>query len=1041
MKKSILLCVLSVTLCTPALVFAAAVNEQIEDVDLATWVEDYDAGTETLDSVTNIPGPGVRYQVSTTATTGWWKIGISDDYPVAHIYGFGWNSVHPGFAVWTEYSEYSLSIRNNHATGYVYVKAYFATRSVGDWHDCGGVWLAPGQSATRTIDLTGVSYLDEVCNLGFELAAEYGTGSNKATAFDVTVAAQLPRITVQFDPDALIQAYPTSAPGTGDTAATQLNARRLVEPPGGYNTYYSGGDYDYRKYGRWANSLGVGEGIAKFELYLRDGTSPFWGRDVVVNPAGPTPTATQAPGWTSTVTQVTGAPGLQGWVIEWTRTTASYINSVSSIGDFSFTAPLYYDDGDTVYDADDTPVLPGDTVRLVFGSYNTWTGYADSEPHGTYGHDKFTAGDTIIGHNEALIFDASGWAASYYTVPSVEDDYYNGGVAWDKEFVVDPAYNWPWIMAWKAPFGNEAAIAYALNHGADPYFGDVYGVDASGNDTWAYYGDGPDYWWGSAYQGTLDLTAAANILKLDVQGDPVYLQPGQTVTIDMDALNLVQHVFGCQAILNFSSTYFVSTPSGLGSPIVQAGGGIWDELVWGVWNTGGDLDVAVGVDLESVVGTKVDGTVAKFTLTVDPGASDGATQMVFRPDGTEETEKTLFSDSLSQAVYPGSKIPSQNIIIDGTRPDVAVAYPNGGEYLKGGGTCTITWTVTETYPDEDSLVIEYCDGSAAWQPISTGATKVTDLSYVWTVPSLNINNAKVRITVADLAGNTDTDDSDAVFTIDSTNPAVDDIKLMVEPGGTTDLTPSGTAVQGQYKVFAYVSDDDTGFDSGIDWTVLPTISVKDSLGNELTHVGAVQADQANGRFTLVVEVKAATENGTANIKVSGVTDKAGNVAADATDTFEINKNKITGTVELQSLNPPTGGITRTVTFVANGGTKTWDISVNFAAGSPTGSYTLTDVPTGTTALSAKAAWNLRRKLTGLSLDGNGQLTGVNFTGGSRLLGGDINGSNGINILDYSILKTNWFTTNAVADINGDGSVQFLDYSIMKSNFFQKGDAE
>jgi hypothetical protein len=308
-------------------------------------------------------------------------------------------------------------------------------------------------------------------------------------------------VTIPFDPDWLIQQYPSSEPTVGDTFDTQLNARRLVEPPGGYQTPYYASDPDlkgYANYVRWANSLGAGEGISSFQTVLRPTTSPFWGRTVVVNPAGPAPTATVAAGWTAAVTAV--GPGL-GWVIDWTRTTGSYINMSSTIGEFSFTAPLYEDNGDGVYGAGDTPVGVGDAVRLVFGSYNTWAGYIDSESPGHYGYGKYSAADTRTGVSESLTFDALGWSASPY---GIDDDYYTGGVAWDKEDYVG-GFEWPWIMAWKAPFGNEAAIAYALDHDGDVYYGDLYGVDtSSGIDTWGYYGPDGGYW-GSAYQGTLNV--------------------------------------------------------------------------------------------------------------------------------------------------------------------------------------------------------------------------------------------------------------------------------------------------------------------------------------------------------------------------------------------------------------------------------------------------------------------------------------------------------------------------------------------------------
>jgi len=52
---------------------ANVVNNEIEDADLATWVEDYDSGQgETIVAVTDISGPGVRFQASTpTSTSGW----------------------------------------------------------------------------------------------------------------------------------------------------------------------------------------------------------------------------------------------------------------------------------------------------------------------------------------------------------------------------------------------------------------------------------------------------------------------------------------------------------------------------------------------------------------------------------------------------------------------------------------------------------------------------------------------------------------------------------------------------------------------------------------------------------------------------------------------------------------------------------------------------------------------------------------------------------------------------------------------------------
>jgi hypothetical protein len=134
------------------------------------------------------------------------------------------------------------------------------------------------------------------------------------------------------------------------------------------------------------------------------------------------------------------------------------------------------------------------------------------------------------------------------------------------------------------------------------------------------------------------------------------------------------------------------------------------------------------------------------------------------------------------------------------------------------------------------------------------------------------------------------------------------------------------------------------------------------------------------------------------------------------------------------------GNSREDTFVANGGgRKEWTVLVDDFEGGAVGTFTLTDVPADTTTLSAKTDWSLRRRVS-VSFDVDGQAV-ADFTGEAMLLGGDLNGTNGINILDYTVLKTNWYTHNAVADIDGDGDVGALDYTIMKLNWFKGGDEE
>jgi nitrous oxidase accessory protein NosD len=194
-------------------------------------------------------------------------------------------------------------------------------------------------------------------------------------------------------------------------------------------------------------------------------------------------------------------------------------------------------------------------------------------------------------------------------------------------------------------------------------------------------------------------------------------------------------------------------------------------------------------------------------------------------------------------------------------------------------------------------------------------------------------------------------------------------------------------------------------------------------------------------YTWVVD--ATTASGTWTITATAA-DKAGNTAADADNYLVVINNQITGTVSFSTLSDDTYAFARNVAFVATSSSgavlKTWTVSVAFtntpATTTASGAYTLNEVPAGTVNLSAKTAWQLRQRVP-VALDVNGNAFGVAFT----LLSGDLNGSNSINILDYSVMRSNWYTSNAVADVNGDGDVQGLDYSLMKSNWFRIGDPE
>jgi hypothetical protein len=179
-----------------------------------------------------------------------------------------------------------------------------------------------------------------------------------------------------------------------------------------------------------------------------------------------------------------------------------------------------------------------------------------------------------------------------------------------------------------------------------------------------------------------------------------------------------------------------------------------------------------------------------------------------------------------------------------------------------------------------------------------------------------------------------------------------------------------------------------------------------------------------------------------------ILDRAGNDSGVTTlGTLEI-ANEARVKVDLHGFQ----GASREIVFSATGGApKTWTKTVAFTDTDPTaavkmlGEVVLDDVPAGTTAISAKSAWTIRKKLTTVfTAEGYGETNFVQILptdADNRLKGGDLNGDNVINTLDYGMLRAQFNTSNATSDVDGNGVVNLTDFNIMQSNFYKIGDAQ
>ena len=92
-----------------------------------------------------------------------------------------------------------------------------------------------------------------------------------------------------------------------------------------------------------------------------------------------------------------------------------------------------------------------------------------------------------------------------------------------------------------------------------------------------------------------------------------------------------------------------------------------------------------------------------------------------------------------------------------------------------------------------------------------------------------------------------------------------------------------------------------------------------------------------------------------------------------------------------------------------------------------------NVAVGSYDIGVKSSKYIAKKITGVSLvsDSNVSLSQMNA--------GDVNSDGIINSLDWSLLSSNWFTSNASYDLNGDGFINSLDWSIVSKNWFLTGD--
>ena len=280
-----------------------------------------------------------------------------------------------------------------------------------------------------------------------------------------------------------------------------------------------------------------------------------------------------------------------------------------------------------------------------------------------------------------------------------------------------------------------------------------------------------------------------------------------------------------------------------------------------------------------------------------------------------------------------------------------------------------------------------------------------------------------------------------LIVIDGTDPEIDNLLAIQEQNGVdVDVFDVNTKTRQGFVEFtveafdelAGIADEDVILEISLQGDPAVTIQA-DLVDTEPVTVG----DDEWTRYVFSAEIDETTVNGVYDVTAEAW-DRSGNANQLLDETLTVDKNQIGVVVELEGV--VDGPLFREVVFTATDAQgamlEQWVRLIEFDEG--VGVDTLFDVPLDMVRLSAKAEFSLRRRLPA-EPDLDGQV-GVVFGGAENLLlSGDITGDNVVNMLDFSVLRSNWLSENGAADITGSGGTTIHDLNLIKANWYVQGD--
>jgi cell division septation protein DedD len=182
--------------------------------------------------------------------------------------------------------------------------------------------------------------------------------------------------------------------------------------------------------------------------------------------------------------------------------------------------------------------------------------------------------------------------------------------------------------------------------------------------------------------------------------------------------------------------------------------------------TGAPVYVSQGSSFTTRFNSTITGT---YTITVNTTNVGSGTAVTDTTNTAIATLPSPFAEGtydLKVTVGVISDTEESAVIVDNTPPTITLTSPNGEERWFGCTEHDITWTPAVDsigLPTKPISLYYSTNNGLTWESI--GLNEANDGGYSWTVPCERSEQCLVRVDAVDLAGNTSSDASDAVFTI------------------------------------------------------------------------------------------------------------------------------------------------------------------------------------------------------------------------------------------------------------------------------------